>query len=473
MARNRRSKISLLVTLLFIGFFACGAYLLFQDTDAPDILFSHTEESISPALPLTLTVTDATSAIKRITVMARFQENLIPIVNEEYADDTQSRHLSFSLKDAGLKNNDTFDLEITAVDNSFGGLGFGNKAQIILPLRLDSTPPRVSVKSPTPHTRRGGSACVVYSISKEVRQTGVKVNDLFFPSFRRENGDYLCFFAFPHTLQTKDFNPQLVALDKAGNLQVTNLPVSRINRQFKSDTINIGQFFLDGKAAEFETIVPGEMSDIERFLKVNGYVRKQNAATLMAIGQETASDMLWQGPFLRLPRSASRAGFADHRSYMWQGEKVDEQTHLGFDLASTKHAPVPAANNGNVVYAGYLGIYGNLIVIDHGLGLQSLYSHLSEIAVEKGQAIKKGDIIGKTGVSGMAGGDHLHFGILVSGLEVTPLEWLDAHWIKDNIIDRIKDAGLDAPTFKMPARAEEPQAKTPPKKKPAKKKKKR
>ena len=147
--------------------------------------------------------------------------------------------------------------------------------------------------------------------------------------------------------------------------------------------------------------------------------------------------MLWDGTFQRLPRSAARAGFGDHRYFTYQGKQVGESYHLGFDLASVRNAEVPAANNGRVVFTGELGIYGNLIVIDHGLGLMSLYSHLSEIHVKVGDVVQKGAIIAKTGSTGLAFGDHLHFGILVGGVEVTPLEWLDPKWIKDNITGRL------------------------------------
>ena len=418
---RRSKKLPVFFTLLLVLVLVVGAFLLFQDMDAPTITLSHTAENISSTLPLTVTITDATSPIKRVAVVVRFQENEVPIAAQTFSDHNREQTITFTLANAGLKNNDTFDLEITATDASLGGFGFGNKNKTVTPMRLDTAPPRTSVKSSTPYVRKGGSACVVYSISKDVQQTGVKVHDSFFPAFRQENGDYLCFFAFPYNMEGKDFTPQLVALDQAGNLKTSDLPVNRMNRQFKHDIINISQGLLDDKAAEFEGMVPGHMSDIDRFLKVNGPIRRENALSLLEIGKKTAPQILWKGAFLRLPGAASRAGFADHRSYMWEGQKVDEQTHLGLDLASLKQAPVPAANSGAIVFAGYLGIYGNLIVIDHGLGLQSLYSHLSEIGVENGQQVNKGDIIGKTGATGMAGGDHLHFGILIAGLEVTPL----------------------------------------------------
>lgn len=437
--------------IFLLGLLGVGGYLLFRDTSPPAIHFSHTSERVSPAHPLNVTVTDDKSGIRRIRILARYHENEIPVVQEEYADNALSRTLTFTLGEAGLKNDDTFDLEITAVDSSFGGFGFGNKQTLIIPMRVDSIPPRIQVKSTSPNVRKGGTGCLVYALSEEVTETGVRVSeDLFFPAFRQDNGDYICFFGFPYNMETKDYTPRIVARDMAGNIQDTPADIRRMDRKFKSDSIAISQNFLDSKAAEFSAMHPGDMTEIERFLFVNGPIRRENARDLMRIGKDTASEMLWEGAFERLPRAASRAGFADHRTYLWEGREVDQQTHLGFDLASTKWAPVPASNAGRVVYAGYLGIYGNLVVLDHGLGLQSLYSHLSQIDVVAGQNVEQGKIIGKTGQTGMAGGDHLHFGILVSGLEVTPLEWLDDHWIKDNIVDRIIEAGGKAPRFPQP-----------------------
>jgi murein DD-endopeptidase MepM/ murein hydrolase activator NlpD len=73
------------------------------------------------------------------------------------------------------------------------------------------------------------------------------------------------------------------------------------------------------------------------------------------------------------------ASFADRRSYVYRGQTVDQQDHLGLDMAGVSHAPVPASNDGVVVLARFFGIYGNAVVIDHGYGLMSLYGHLSSI----------------------------------------------------------------------------------------------
>jgi murein DD-endopeptidase MepM/ murein hydrolase activator NlpD len=447
MRGGTRSRLSVVLALLALAAAAFVAFILFRDRQPPIIDISHTGQRINLSLPVTVRATDEASGVAYIDVAVRFQTNLIPVARRECSGGQEE--LTFILGGSGLKNNDVFDLEISAADNSFGGLGFGNKNTVVLPMRLDLSEPRLTVKSSVPYVRRGGTGCIVYSASKEVAGTGVRLGELYFPSFRQENGDYLCFFAFPYYTDTKDFTPLLTAWDTAGNRTAQNLSVTAVPRRFNSDTITLSRSFLDVKAGEFEAIVPGPMGLVERFLEINGRIRRENAKTLMEIGAKTAPALLWRGAFLRMPRAAPRAGFADRRVYLWEGKKIDEQTHLGFDLASVKQADVPAANSGTVVYAGYLGIYGNLIVIDHGMGLQSLYSHLSAIGVEVGSRIDKGEIIGKTGATGMAGGDHLHFGILISGLEVTPLEWLDEHWIKDNIADRIKEAGGVMPEFQV------------------------
>ena len=118
--------------------------------------------------------------------------------------------------------------------------------------------------------------------------------------------------------------------------------------------------------------------------------------------------------------------------------KVDEQDHLGIDLASLANSPVQAANHGRVIFAERNGIYGLTVALDHGQGLISIYGHLNSIGVTLDQDVKKGDIIGLTGQTGLAGGDHLHFSIMVNGIFVNPIEWWDDHWIKDNITRKLE-----------------------------------
>ena len=168
-------------------------------------------------------------------------------------------------------------------------------------------------------------------------------------------------------------------------------------------------------------------------------MRQENTERIRQICQESSPDRLWSGPFLQLPNSKVGARYAEKRTYHFGGRTVDKQVHMGYDLASTAHAPVLAANDGVVVFADRLGIYGNTVILDHGLGVFSLYGHLSELAIQKGEAVSGGDKLGSTGTTGLAGGDHLHFAMLVSGVFADPLEWFDERWIREHIESKLSN----------------------------------
>ena len=177
------------------------------------------------------------------------------------------------------------------------------------------------------------------------------------------------------------------------------------------------------------------------FLKINGDLRVKNNQFLTELAKTSAPDMLFKGPFQQLGNSQVEARFADTRTYVYKGKEIDRQVHLGFDLAVTANVPVVASERGTIVHASDLGIYGNCVVIDHGLGVQSLYGHLSSIGVKVGDQVEKGAQIGRSGMTGLAGGDHLHFTVLVGGQQVTPVDWWSAKWFEDRVHRKIVAAG--------------------------------
>jgi murein DD-endopeptidase MepM/ murein hydrolase activator NlpD len=185
----------------------------------------------------------------------------------------------------------------------------------------------------------------------------------------------------------------------------------------------------------------GAGDPVARFLKINGEMRRANNQTLSDLRRKTEGRFLWSQPFLQQPNSKVESNFADVRNYIYHGKKIDQQVHLGYDLSVTQHVGVVASNDGQVVYAAPLGIYGNCIVVDHGYGLQSIYGHLSEIAVHEGDMVKRGQIMGKSGQTGMARGDHIHFSMQLEGVQIDPKEWWDGHWIHDHIAKRVDLAG--------------------------------
>ncbi|MDR0466338.1 MAG: M23 family metallopeptidase [Deltaproteobacteria bacterium] len=431
-----RSQFSLLLAGLVLGVIGLGLYSLFKDMHAPEITLTPNTDRLSPNRELVLTLSDP-SGIRSVSVQVRKNNQIQTILDQHYTDKRQREEVKFSLKNISLREG-SFDLEIKATDASWAGFGRGNTRTLTLPMRLDTQPPRVSMKHPPPQVRRGGCGTILYTVNKEVYHSGVRVGDHFFPGFRQEDGAYFCVFAFPQNLEPKQYAPELVVEDVAGNTSVNRLAVAHVVVPLKRDAINITDSFLLTKMPELQHLAQNANTPLEQYLSINRDVRAANEKTLLELKTKTARDVLWSGPFIHLPRSVERARFGDFRTYAYQGQKIDEQTHMGMDLASLPQADIPAANDGLVIFAEFLGIYGNTVIVDHGQGLMSLYAHMSKMNVAVGDVARKGQVLGLTGATGLAVGDHLHFGILLQGLEVQPLEWLDPKWIRDNIAGRMK-----------------------------------
>ncbi|MDX1389021.1 MAG: M23 family metallopeptidase, partial [Acidobacteriota bacterium] len=267
----------------------------------------------------------------------------------------------------------------------------------------------------------------------------------FFPGYvlpGGEAGDRFALFAVPYDLDDVE-QVRLLAIDDVDNRAEAAI-VNRFDKKpLRTDTIQVSDAFMERVVPTILYNSP-EMTDrgnlLENYLQINSDLRSRNAKTLEELAASSAETFYWSQPFLQMPNTKVMASFAERRTYMYEGRAVDEQDHLGFDLASTRQAPVPAANDGEVVLARYLGIYGNTVVIDHGFGLMSLYGHLSSIDVAEGQHVVRGDSVGRTGATGLAGGDHLHFTILLQGLPVTPMEWWDRRWIRDHLDAKLGDS---------------------------------
>ncbi len=423
----------ILALLVTVGVFL---FMLYKDTGAPIVTITPDKGLISAKAEFVLEAQDTASGLKRLVVQVVQGGQSYDLIKKEYPPGAGSVQEKFRLNQAGLQDGD-FALEIAVTDASYARFGRGNTAELTAVYELDTTPPTISIKGGTVKITRGGTAAFAYNLTETAASTGVLVKNYYFPAYQRTKGDWVCFMAFPHTMTMAEFKPIIGAMDPAGNVKRQELACRKIPRTFKEDTINLSDSFLDRKMPEFEADVPGEMTTLQRFLVVNRDLRVLARNKLIALGRKSEAHFLWSGTFTRLPKAATMAQFADHREYIYKEGVVDEQIHTGIDLASVRNAPVPAANGGRVIFAGTLTIYGQAVIIDHGFGLQTLYSHLSEFTVGQGEMVEKGQAIGKTGATGMAGGDHLHFEVLVSGIPVAPRQWWDAGWIQQNIINRL------------------------------------
>lgn len=311
---------------------------------------------------------------------------------------------------------------------------------------VDLTPPALELRAATGYVRHAGVGLVVYRAAGATR-SGIRVGSAFFPGvpgLTSDPGVHVALFAIPYS--EPPAAPSVVAEDEAGNQRVIGVRVTFLPARFPKETIRLTEAFLRRKVPELAPQTPGTASSaelLEAFLRVNREGRQAAEAKIREVTQTgSAPRPLWQGAFRQQPNTKVFANFPEQRTYLADGRVVDTQWHLGIDLASRKRTPVEAANAGRVVFTGANGIYGNMVVLDHGLGLHTLYGHLSEIGVKVGQSVTKGEPLGRSGETGLAGGDHLHFAVLVHGVYATPVEWWDAQWIRDRIARPLAEAGI-------------------------------
>jgi murein DD-endopeptidase MepM/ murein hydrolase activator NlpD len=314
-------------------------------------------------------------------------------------------------------------------------------------------PPQVGIVSQFHYINHGGSEMVVYRVRPADVDSGVRVGDFEYSGYpttgagleTADPGLRVAFFAL-HWNQDVKAPINLFARDEVGNESRASFDYRVFPKNFRNSRIELNDRFLQKVVPEIlyntpELKVENPSDLLGSYLRINNDLRRENNARIAAMAHGSAPEILWEGAFKQLTNTAVEAGFADQRSYIYGGEVVDRQVHLGFDLASTTNAAVRAANRGTVVHAGWLGIYGNCVILDHGMGLQSLYAHLSSIDVGVGDTVEKDAQLGLSGQTGLAGGDHLHFTMLLGGHAITPIDWWSPQWIEDRVTRKLRQAG--------------------------------
>ncbi len=438
---GRRALLLLLMLLAAAG--GVGGYVLFE-TENPAGVINNAPDFLGSNSDITITVSDGKAGLKNIKLVLEQNGTEKLLLTREFerrqwfykaGPDKFDATVTVDIRKHKFKDGPA-ELVLTVHDFSLNNMFKGNRSVTRLPVTIDTRPPRIVLQHSQRYIRPGGTGIVVYDLSEDAARHGVMVNDIFFkgfPLFGRDNR-FVAYIALAWDTESLQ-GSTVVARDQAGNESKALFSMVLKKKRKKTDRINVSDGFLNNKIPEFEQFYP-EMSGsmLDKYLFVNNEIRKRNAETIRKICSTSEPDQLWRDRFLRMP-GASRAGFADQRTYYYQNRPVDHQVHLGMDIASTAAVDIKAANRGKVVFADYLGIYGNTVIIDHGQGVFSLYSHLSRIETTPDVIVDQGTVIGYSGATGMAGGDHLHFSILINGIFVTPVEWWDQQWIDVNLKD--------------------------------------
>ncbi len=449
--RNSKGGGKVLFILLLIALLGLAAYIytakeferIPPQIKAPELLYWNRAD------PLKIELRDDT-ALRSYKLTLNDGNKSIIVGQGRFPKDTKKQILTLKYpqsKDFNSKANE-LQLNIEATDSSMWNFLSGNHAEKNVKIIVDSKRPNVNILANSYSITQGGSALVVFQAED------ANMKDIYIDSDGRrfevtpykKDGYYAALIAWP--FNTKSFSAKIIATDKANNKRVSDIPFYLKNHNYRVSWIKARDKFIDGKITELASGDPeyaGIKDKFEKLVAVNETMRLKNEALIHKLSKNVPSKMVnkWKiGKFYPLKNGARVASFGDERHYYYKNKshEVSHSYHVGYDLASTKMAPIVSSNKGKVIFANENGIYGNMPLIDHGMGLHTLYGHCSQILVKEGDEVKVGQTIARTGKTGLALGDHLHFGVLVQGVEVRPVEWFDGKWIRTNIDDVFKEA---------------------------------
>jgi len=446
--------IALILLLAVVG----GASWLRCEGTAPTIEAPEALLIGRDGVSLVLRVSDPDSGVREVEIRLHHEKGERVLFEKAYAGnpftggvakpDADPIEIAIDPESLGMGDGEA-TLEVDATDWSWAEFFAGNSRVLEIPIRVDLEPPRIWVESGLTYVRRGGAAAVVYSIDEPTSRDGVEVGDAFFSGFPFPTGDTAQAegtpagrrrFAVFAVARNAPANAaiRVVGVDEAGNRTAVSWDTRIQEREFPEVRINLGGTFLSSKVPDLASSLGMKAGDpVQTFQRINREARAASELRIREIVATSSPERHWRGAFQQLRNSAVTSRFAEHRSYFAGGERVAEAIHYGYDLASTAGASISAANAGRVIFTGALGIYGNCVIVDHGLGVTSLYAHLSRIDVHEGDLLEKGQRLGLSGATGLAGGDHLHFAVLVGSTYVDPKEWWDPKWVREHIEARL------------------------------------
>ncbi len=397
--------------------------------------------------PLKIEIDDA-SGIKTYSVILKSKNDEKTLHFEQFIDpkdsllvEVQPPRSAYAMKDKSIK------LIVKATDASKWNFLKGNTTVKEFDLKIDKKRPQLSIVSHSYKIKKGGAALVVFQVSDDnLKKFYIETN--YDKKFKAtpfyKDGYYISLLAWPVT--SKNFKATIVATDYAGNSAKTYIPLYLKQKKYRVSNIKLSDNFLKGKIAQLaEEFIEtqGVEGSLEQFKIINEDIRAKNEKLIHEMTSNVPVEMISDfkiNKMYPLKNAAVVASFGDHRKYSYEGNYISESYHLGLDMASNAQAQIKPQNGGDVVYSDYNGIYGNMPIIHHGLGLYTLYGHCSSVNVSSGEEASAKQNIANTGKSGYAMGDHLHFGVLIQGVEVRPAEWMDKTWMKLNISDVIKNA---------------------------------
>lgn len=310
----------------------------------------------------------------------------------------------------------------------------------IFTVYLDSRNPKVQLLQHSKSITRGGSAVVIFEVSDpSLEKIVLKDQNQNTFNIQKFHAEHTYISVVNWYLTQKDFILTLNAKDKAGNTVSMYVPIKKIQYQYPESHIQIKQtgFFKEKKdelSRDDKNIPQKESEQYDYFLK------KMGQKYFFSIGKETAKPVknlvqtIDLSVFKPVDRAMVSSPFGSHRFFYNGKKRVRDSYHWGVDLYRDAKMNIYSASAGEVIYSGYNGGNGNMVLIHHGLAVYTLYAHCSELLVKKGQRVQARELIAKSGTTGYSFGDHLHFSVMVQNRFVNPTEWMDSKWLARNFL---------------------------------------
>ena len=462
---------SALLTLIFLvvgGLIGAIYYLKlpinfqFFEKNAPTLEFLQSPKLIGTSNNnFKIKISDSGAGLDEVIVRLVQGGNSREIYKKKYKDQiTKEDTVDFNLdiKENNLKEGE-LSLNFSVFDKSF----FSNKTSEDKTLKADFVKPKVEILTVQHNGTVGGALFAMYRIiGDDIVASGVKSSAYTFkgspayeldPDFEKNKDIYFVFFPIPTDFNTKEDSFSLFVEDQAGNLGKSTFYQRIVPKKFKEVDMRMSRDFyikavdsilpgylkkINGQPYTDETSALPDDELIKKFTLVNKDYRKIIIDQINDIMSTSVSQRLWSGSFDRPMPAAPTATFSEKRHYFLDNLDAGNSLHQGVDLAQTTNTVIRVPNGGKAVFADDLGIYGNCLIIDHGFSLFTMYGHLSSITVNIGDELQRGQELGRSGATGLAGGDHLHFEIRLHGIPINPVEWFDGHWIRDHVDGQIK-----------------------------------
>lgn len=356
-------------------------------------------------------------------------------------------------------------IEVKVFDRSL----WSSMAQKTMELRVDYRRPRVEVLSTQHNARHGGSQLVFYrAFDEELGISGVRVGSQNYIGYPARGLDrtfeddsiYVALYTADFRNAQTDVPVRVFAEDQVGNGHSVSFYNKIQKRDMRRINLDVDDEFLrdhvslladqnfqklkdmaekSGEELNYSSDKAGFERLMEKFKLVNERLRQLNDREVASLLSGPSYEAFWRTAF-SMPGMRAEATFGDLVTYKYDGKEIGKATMSGFEFGMSQNEEgVFSAHDGLVAFSDNLGTYGRVVAIDHGLGLISLYGHLEQVLVHKGDEIKRGQRIGVAGTSGLSRRKNFLFEMRVSGVPVDPREWWDEGWFYAHVLSKTEE----------------------------------